>query len=305
MILRFNRTAFAAAAMSLACMSAGGQEATGSFSRTVAIGHPVELDVSTGSGGIEIREGGAGQVEIEGRIEVRRHSGRSAAEAEELVRRLESEPPIEIDGGRVVVGHLEDRDLQRNVSISYEIRVPTDASVISRTGSGSQTIEEVASVEAASGSGSIMMTNVAAASARTGSGRIEARGVAGDFDAETGSGSVTLVQTAPGDVDVRTGSGRSDLRGVSGALHVRAGSGSISVEGEQNGDWELETGSGSVDISLPPEAAFELDARTGSGRIETDLPITGGRERGSLKGEVRGGGPLLRVRTGSGSIEIM
>jgi DUF4097 and DUF4098 domain-containing protein YvlB len=89
-------------------------------------------------------------------------------------------------------------------------------------------------------------------------------------------------------------------------LRVKAGSGRIVVDGQQTGAWNLDTGSGSVRVSLPEGAAFELDAESGSGGINIEHPLTvqGRISKRHLRGTVRGGGELLAIDTGSGSIRI-
>jgi hypothetical protein len=49
-----------------------------------------------------------------------------------------------------------------------------------------------------------------------------------------------------------------------------------------------------------------LEARTGSGGVSTDHPLTiqGSIDRNRLSGQVRGGGSLITARTGSGGIRI-
>jgi DUF4097 and DUF4098 domain-containing protein YvlB len=194
------------------------------------------------------------------------------------------------------------------VSVSYEIEVPEETAVRSRTGSGNQTLSGVRGpVNVGAGSGTVTLSDVdGPVEARTGSGSVRAEGIAGAFEGHTGSGSVRLVQSGSGDVEVSTGSGRSELSGIDGALRVRAGSGSITVDGEPKGRWDLETGSGSMRVRVPQDTGFELNAQSGSGVIEIDHPVTvqGRLERGRLTGQVSGGGPLLRLRTGSGNIRI-
>ena len=285
------------------------QSARGSFEQSFSIDESILLDVSTGSGSITIRTGSAGQVEVSGNITIGIGLfNRSNEKAQELVRRLEEDPPVSLVDGRLQVGHLKDRAYERNVTISYEIVVPAGTQVKSHTGSGSQSISGVAGpVEAGSGSGRLTLADIGGAvEARTGSGAIRADGIAGAFEAHTGSGSVRLTQTAPGDVVVSTGSGSSELHGIVGALRVHAGSGRIKVDGRQEGPWNLDTGSGSVQIKLPDNAAFELDAESSSGGIVVDHPVTvqGKMSKRHLRGEVRGGGDLLRIETGSGGIRI-
>ncbi len=285
--------------------------ATGSFERSLSVDGPIILDVSTGSGSIKISSGNTDRVEVTGTIKVGGgsfFSRRSASEKQELVDQLVNEPPVNLVDGRLQVGHIKDKAFKRNVSISYEIVVPASTEVISHTGSGSQSISGVAGpVEAGTGSGKVVLTDIGGAvNARSGSGAIRANEIAGAFEAHTGSGSVRLTQVAPGDVVVTTGSGSSELYGVAGALRVKAGSGHIEVDGQQNGTWNIDTGSGSVRIKLPENAAFELNAHTGSGGITVDHPLTiqGKISKKHMRGDVRGGGDLLTIETGSGGIHI-
>ena len=74
--------------------------------------------------------------------------------------------------------------------------------------------------------------------------------------------------------------------------------------------WELHTGSGNVHVRLPANAAFDADISSSSGSVEVGEPIEMtvqgriGDSRKSVRGKVHGGGPVLRVRTGSGDIHI-
>jgi DUF4097 and DUF4098 domain-containing protein YvlB len=53
-------------------------------------------------------------------------------------------------------------------------------------------------------------------------------------------------------------------------------------------------------------AHFNLDADTGSGSINVSQPITmqGSLNKHHVSGVVNGGGPTIRVGTGSGDIQI-
>ena len=108
------------------------------------------------------------------------------------------------------------------------------------------------------------------------------------------------------DVKAQTGSGSIRLRGVNGGLYAETGSGDIEIEGQPGANWKLETGSGSVTLATGSSAKFSLDATTGSGSVHSDPPITthGSLERHHVMGDVNGGGPTVRVETGSGDIRI-
>ena len=304
------------------------QRAEGSFQRTLTVSAPVTIDVVSGSGRIEVRPGAAGRVEVSAKIQAHENRGsrRSSLSPEEQVRRIEANPPIEQSGGVVRIGHIADEELRNGVSISYTLSVPAASTLTARTGSGSQHIEGIdGRVEASTGSGSLTFRNIGAAlrastgsgsivadtvrgalHANTGSGRIQATGVSGAINASTGSGGIDVSQTGGGDVDLATGSGTIRARGLRGRVEATASSGTLDVQGELSGDWRLSTSSGGVTVSLPASQGFELDASTGSGRIDTDFPVTvsGTVNRRSLRGTTKSGGPLLRVRTASGSISI-
>lgn len=296
----------------------------GSFQRTLKVTGAVDLDINTGSGSISVRTGSSDSVEVTGHIRATEWFSNSARDR---VRRLEQNPPIQQSGNSIHIGHIEDPDLRRSISISYEVVVPSDTRLKSETGSGSQTIDGIrgesevhsgsgslkvsntgSTVRAETGSGSITLEHIGGnVRAKTGSGSIHATEVAGGFEGNTGSGSIHLQQTAPGAVRAETGSGDMELRGVRGSLEARAGSGSVRADGDPRGGWLVHTGSGRVRLEIPSDAAFDLDARTSSGSISLQHPVTiqGRIGRKEVHGRVRGGGVQVQVQTGSGDIEIL
>lgn len=296
--------------------------ARGSFQRTLTVTGPVDLDVSTGSGDIDVRSGAVGSVQVTGRIKA---SG-WGDNADEKVRKLEQNPPIQQNGNSIRIGYITDPELRHNISIDYQIVVPQATSLTSHTGSGDQKIDGIkgplearsgsgdmhisgigSRVEAHTGSGNLQMNSInGEVRARAGSGNIQGDGVAGAFDAETGSGDVGLRQTASGEVRVRTGSGGVDLHGIQGMVNADTGSGDVDIEGTPGGEWKLSAGSGTIKLRIPREAGFDLDASTSSGDIELShsVAVSGSISRHSIHGKAGNGGRLVEVRTGSGNIEI-
>ena len=278
----------------------------GSFQRSFTVTGPVDLEVLTRSGDITVRSGPAGTVSITGKI----HVGDSwlSGDWHAKVSELEKNPPIRQAGNSVHVDYVN----ERNIAIDYEITAPADTTVRTKSGSGNQIMDGLrSSVTLESGSGDMRLTNLSGGiHLHTGSGDVRAQDVSGPVDAEAGSGEIQLEAMGAGNVRVHTGSGNISLRGISGTLWAEAGSGDVTVQGVQKGSWELKTGSGNVRPQLPFDAAFDLDASTGSGRVVADQPVTmvvqGDLEHGqrSIHGKVRGGGPLLTVVTGSGDIHI-
>jgi len=278
----------------------------GTFDRTLQVNGPVDLEVLTHSGDVHVRAGSSGSVQIHGKIYVGDHwlMGRR----DDDVHAIEQNPPIRQDGNSIHIDYVN----AHNISVDYEITVPPDATIRSHSGSGDQTIEGTrGNVEIQTGSGDMRLANLTGElRLHTGSGNIRARAVSGPVHGETGSGDVEIEETGQGDIDVHTGSGNIISRGIQGSFRGEAGSGDITAEGTQSGAWEIHTGSGNVHVRLPSNSAFDADIQTSSGSVDVGAPIEMtvqgriGDVHKSIHGKVRGGGPLLRVRTGSGDIHI-
>ena len=269
----------AAAALALATVPALASEAT--FERTLSVNGRVELSVATGSGNIHLTRGAGNQVHIFGKVKS------SWGASDEQVREIAAHPPIEQTGNIVRIGARHEN--LRNISIDYEIQAP-----------------ENVFLDAASGSGDITVDGVGEnAKISTGSGNIHATGLHNGFTANTGSGNIYAEQAGVGDVKAQTGSGSVELRNLHGGLRAGTGSGDIKVGGTPSSDWKLETGSGSVEL-WPGSAGITLDASTGSGSVHSDRDVVthGESNRRHVSGTLNGGGPTVRIETGSGSIRI-
>ena len=252
------------------------------FVRDLTVTGQVELNVATGSGSIHLTQGPVGHLHIFGRV----RSGWGANDQQ--VSEIAAHPPIEQTGNIVRIG-ARHQNLFHNISIDYEIPAPANSFL-----------------DAASGSGSITDDGVGVnAKLNTGSGGIHATGLQGGFSAGTGSGSIYADLIGQGGVKAETGSGSIELHNIHGVLKAETGSGSIKAEGTPAGPWHLQTGSGSVEL-WTGSAPFTLDASTGSGGVHCDREIAGqdNESKHHLSGKIAGGGPTVRVETGSGSIRV-
>lgn len=297
----------------------------GSFQRIIAVNGTVNMDITTGSGDIRVHTGSSTQVQITGHIRAGGWMG-SDEGAQDKVNKLEANPPIQQSGNDIRIGHIDDPELRRNISISYDVVVPANTQLHSHTGSGDQEINGVHGlIEITSGSGHLTASDIGDSvhaqagsgdidiravkgnlHAKTGSGNIQASDVAGGFEGETGSGNIVLQQSAPGSVRAHTGSGDLELKMLRGSLDAQTGSGTIHVEGDPTGAWTLHTGSGDVRLKLNSNSGFDLDARTSSGDLSVNQPITvqGTIGKKEIHGKVHGGGVPVNVETGSGDINI-
>jgi len=304
-----------------------GQRVQGSFERTLTSGQRPEVEIESGSGGIEVRQGSGDRIEVRARVTATDWGWRRGpSTAEERVKRLEANPPITQNGNVVRIGHIEDADIRNGVSVSYDVTVPAAASLRAKSGSGSQRIEGVeGTVEASTGSGSIAVRRAGGrVRTSTGSGSITVDAIGGDFEASSGSGSIAgtgirgamkvhtssghieVAQTGSGDVDASSSSGGVRVRGVKGGVRASTSSGGLNVEGEMAREWRLSSASGHVTVDVPSTQGMDLDANSSSGNIDVDFPVTvsGTVGKHALRGSARGGGPLLHVRTSSGGISI-
>jgi DUF4097 and DUF4098 domain-containing protein YvlB len=267
------------AAAALATASVHATEAT--FERNLNLNGKVELTVATGAGSIHITHGTGNQVHVIGHVK----SGWGADD--DRVKQIAANPPIEQTGNIVRIGTQHEN--LRNISIDYEIQAPADAYLSAASGSGEVTDDGVGEN----------------AKLSTGSGKIHATGLHGAFNVDTGSGDIYAEQVGDGDVKAETGSGSIELRNLHGALKAQTGSGDIKIGGTPSEAWKLETGSGSVEV-WTGTAAFTLDAETGSGGVHSDREMTtqGTEDHHHISGKINGGGPTVRIETGSGSIRI-
>lgn len=326
------RTSLRSSILFVLLSSAAAFAAQGGFDRTLQVSGAVDLQVSTGSGHIRVIPGGGNQVQVHATIRANEgisswFGGGGRLSPQEKVQRLEQNPPIEQSGNNIRIGHIDDPDLKNNISIDYDVTVPQATRVTASTGSGDQETRGVqgpvdvrtgsgnltvtsigGEVHASSGSGDIAINDTKAGiRANTGSGNIHGNGIGGSVEASTGSGDIRIQQTSAGNVRVRSGSGTVELRGINGSLTVGTGSGDVRADGTPSADWRIDTGSGTVTLNVAGQDGYEVYARTSSGSISVDAPMTNqnisnrGRE---LRGTVRGGGHLLDLHTGSGDIRV-
>lgn len=255
--------------------------AEATFDKTLKVSGKVDLTIATGSGSIHITHGMDNQVHVFGRVRS------SWGASDEQVREIANNPPIEQTGNIVRIGVR--RENMHNISIDYDVQAPVDSYLKASSGSGEITDDGVGD--------SVKLS--------TGSGSIHATGLHGGFSVDTGSGNIYAEQIGDGEVKAETGSGSIELRNLHGGLHAQTGSGSIKAAGTPAAPWRLGTGSGSIEL-WTGDAGMSIDAETGSGSIHTDREMTtqGAASRHHVTGKINGGGPLVKLETGSGSIRI-
>ena len=284
------RPVLSAMTLSFAALVSQAWAADSNFERILSTGGAPSVAVFTSSGSIRVHAGSGNQVHIAAHLHSSDRWSGGNNDAESRISHIVASPPIHQEGDHIEIGDRHPSSLYHNITIEYDLTLPQNSAVEAETGSGDIELTQVgSSVRAQSGSGSLRI-----------------RGAHGPATLGTGSGDIELVDTAPGDIRAQTGSGSLRLQGISGGLYAKTGSGDIEVSGALTADWALDTGSGSVRLNLGPQTHFSLDADTGSGsvRVTQSISMSGDLNRHHVLGNVNGGGPALRVRTGSGDIEV-
>jgi DUF4097 and DUF4098 domain-containing protein YvlB len=144
---------------------------------------------------------------------------------------------------------------------------------------------------------------------RTGDGKIEVSGLKGEMDLHSGDGSVNL-DGVDGKLRANTNDGHIRANGRFDELDLKTGDGHVEVRALAGSSlaagWRLETGDGNVTLEVPGDLAADVDLHTGDGHIDLDMPVTtqGKMRENEIRGKLNGGGSLLTIRTGDGSIHL-
>lgn len=278
------------------------------FEKSIALAKDGEIKLNNISGKIEVKSWNKAEVKIDA-LKVSRAF--SLSEAKEKAQAVKIEVKKEDDTLRIDTKYPRTIFKSVNVSVHYSLMIPSKASVKVRSVSSSITLEEIGgTVRANAVSGNIEVMNAKkGVDCQTVSGHLRIQDVMGDAELKTVSGKITL-ERIQGSIEAETVSGGVELREVSKAkvVKVKVLSGRIIYEGEisPDGEYKLKTHSGRIEIIIPSDSAFDLEADTFSGKINSDfeIRILGTISKRKIQGEVNGGGAELSLSTFSGKIYL-
>lgn len=155
----------------------------------------------------------------------------------------------------------------------------------------------------------IQMPREGVANLSTGDGKIDIASLKGEMDLHTGDGNLNL-QEVDGKLRASTGDGNITADGRFDELELKTGDGNVEVRtatgSSLSAGWRLETGDGNVSLEVPGDTAANVDLHTSDGHIDLDMPVTteGKIRENEVRGKLNGGGSLLTIRTGDGSIHL-
>lgn len=266
--------------------------------RTFPVSGQPDLTLETFDGAIEIHSWDRNEVEVE--IEKR-------AMDQSLIDQMTIE--AEQKGDTIVLrvkgpSRQEDRGVTIGVHVSPSARllvaVPRNLMLQARSEDGSIRVEDL----------------VGRLALDTRDGSVTADRVSGELEIRTGDGSIR-VDNAEGRLDVQTDDGSITLDGKASMLRARTGDGAIRLRiasgSVMTDPWDIQTGDGSVTVGLPTDFNAEIDAETSDGSVRSSHPNLqepvseaddDDRRRRELRARMGEGGPVLRIRSGDGSIRI-
>jgi len=309
--------------------SAQGSSTDGSFHRRFAVSGAVQLDVSTGSGAIQVTGAPGSAVVVDATIH--QNMGWFGGGDPAAIQAVENNPPVQQSGNHIWL-RQPDHGWFNSLTISYVVTTPPDTTLNAEAGSGRITVSGLrGSADVSAGSGTINLRDLGGdlrahtgsgeirfgrvggnARLEAGSGDIDGDAVAGRLSASTGSGTIQ-VDRVDGGADVSTGSGGLEIHQASGDITARAASGDIRIGGvlAANHHWDLSASSGGVRVTLPPDTRAQVRLHASSGGIHVRSPSqrnSDDSERRTWEGTLGPGGAspaaLLTVRTSSGSIVV-
>lgn len=291
-----------------------GPESVETITRTLTVGPTGSLDIFNLAGPIVINGISGDQIVLTAVKRVRGATGDPKAQLDAIM------IDIEETAGRVEVRTIAKRTKQLSTWVDYNVQVPFGTSVTARSLAGDLKVTKVrgeVQLESANGtveaigtpklsrvktlSGDILIADsgsVEGLSASTVSGQLVVKGVkTRSLELATISGDLVLVNIACDRAQVRTVSGAMEFGGPL----------------VKSGRYEFTSHAGDVRLKLAGSQGFELAAKTFSGDVHSDLPLTmissgtlppGGPERRDVRGTFGDGSALVIVKTFSGSVAV-
>jgi len=149
----------------------------------------------------------------------------------------------------------------------------------------------------------------------------------GRVNLRSSDGSIRLANFK-GEMELQSSDGGQEIEAVDGSLQAHASDGHIKAEGRFDSlqlnssdghiearalagstigsGWELHAGDGSVTLQVPDAFAADVDLHSGDGHITLDMPVSveGQLGHNNIHGKLNGGGNLLTIHTGDGSIRL-
>jgi len=296
------------------------------FEKTVALAKDGKVYLSNIAGDIDVKTWDRGEVKIDA-LKVSKHSSMDKAKEYAGLVKIE----VTEEGGTLSIMTKYPKNGPKNMSVSvdFNLMIPAGATADINSVSGDLTLANIGgAAKAETVSGDVTLEKIGGAlKGKTVSGNVTVMGAAKGAYCKSVSGDVK-VDDVVGDAELQTVSGTIEAGSVKGSITAENTSGDVklidvtdakvikakTLSGDvdyvgviySDGSYNFKSHSGDVLLTVPSDAAFDLEAKTFSGSIESDFEITltGKISKKELKGSVNGGGATLEVKTFSGDVHM-
>jgi hypothetical protein len=278
------------------------------FEKTVSLAKDGKVSLGNITGSIDVKSWNKAEVKIEA---TKISKASTLAEAKENANLVEIIVKKEGSSLRIKTEYPDEGRIWRrkslNVSVNYSLMIPPEASAKINSVTGSVDFEDIGgAVKTEVVTGNIVVKKAdKGVDCETVTGEIKLQNITGDVFMKT----VTASQIK-GSINAEVVTGRIELSEVSEASVVDANAvtGSVIYDGKINseGRYTLNTHSGRIEMTLPADSGFDLEAETFSGAIESDfdIKVSGRISKKRISGVVNKGGPLVKLSTFSGDIYL-
>ena len=281
------------------------------FEKTEALTKDGKVFLINVSGDIEIKSWKEDQVKIDA-LKVSEAS--SLDKAKENANLVTIEVTKEAGVLRIETKYPERRNFwggsSINVSVSYKLWIPEKAAVEVKSVSGDVNLASIGgAAKVDSVSGNVEILGAAGVEVKLVSGDLTLDNILGDAYLKSVSGNVTATRVK-GSLEIGSVSGDLDLKDVTDARTVSAKnvSGNITYVGSilPGGNYEIKSHSGDIKMRIPANSAFEFEANTFSGVIDSDfqIEVVGKLSPREIHGTVNKGGARIRLASFSGNIDL-
>jgi hypothetical protein len=194
-------------------------------------------------------------------------------------------------------------------NLHFDVRVPRETRVdLKSSGGGIRVSNLMGSARVRSSGGGLRIADITGdVDAGSSGGGVEIKQVRGDVNVSSSGGGVDVMQVT-GTVDASSSGGGVDIDGVRGRVTADSSGGSVSAvltEGNAAGG-TLSSSGGGVSVAIGRGTRLSIDAYSSGGSVNCDLPVqtSGKQTRTTLRGNLNGGGSLLKLRSSGGGIRI-
>jgi DUF4097 and DUF4098 domain-containing protein YvlB len=262
----------------------------GAYQKSIPVKGKVDVTVGTKSGDVKIVGWDRQKVKVEAEDDIGKY--------------------ILVDGDAIRIGADADGKITRNISANMTVHVPAGSGVNAITISGDLSLENASGrlkVKTVSGDVKVLACSGHLSLTAT-SGDIRLENLKDDLSFKTVSGDVVGSNLQGRLLEGKTVSGSITLKNVdAGQVRLKTVSGDITLQGKfaADGSVKISTLSGETSLTLPPEAGFDVSARSRTGSVESDFELKV-EESGEhqLEAKAGSGGTDIDLNSFSGDIQI-